>query len=175
MHTCPNCGSLLSWNFVIRIQKWSPSKACPSCGQLLTHAGMLKSGGASGVIGISAYQIMKLYINPLVVLVIVLSGCIFYVYRDYQSLKIIPTDGAMDNKIKSSIALNPTASKITAYFGVMGSFLLFVGCIFIVVALSDRGSAPLGSIMLFSALGLVGLGGFIMCVRMLRGKSLLQE
>lgn len=174
MHRCPSCGSQLSWSFIIRIQKWSPSRGCPSCGQALTHAGMLKSGGA-GVIGISAYQIMKLYMEPWLALTIVLSVCFIFGYREYQSLKIMPSDAVMDNKIKSSIALSPTASKTTACFGAIGSFLLLVGCIFIVAVLSNHDSANLEGFLLFSVLGLVGLGGFIMSVRMLRGKSLLHD
>jgi hypothetical protein len=173
MHKCPICGGKLSWSFIFKIQKWAPTRGCPSCGQLLTHSGMLANGAVGGTLGASAYQILKLYIAPGVAFLVVMLSCLFFGYRAYSLLEIIPTDEAFGRKVKSSIELSPTAAKFTAYVGIVGGFILLVGCIFIVAILGIDSAVPLAAKALFSALALVGLGGLIISVRILRGKSLL--
>lgn len=173
MHRCPNCDNKLTFGFVLRIQKWAPTRGCPSCGKLLTHSGMLASGAFGGALGGFSYQVLKLYVTPVMALLVTLLICFFFGYREYRALKIIPADDSFDRKIKSSIELSPTATRVTAYLGILGSFLLLAVCIFIVAILSIDGAAPPAATVLFCALALIGLGGLIVSVRTLRGKSLL--
>ena len=61
-----------------------------------------------------------------------------------------------------------------AYFGILSSFLLFAGCIFIIVAvLSTKKVVDPMEVVFLSALALVGLGVLLVSVRILRGKSLM--
>lgn len=173
MHRCPACSSKLSWGFILRIQKWAPSRDCPTCGQLLTHSGMSTTGTVGGILGVSAYQILKLFVSPGLAFLIVLLSSLYFGYSGYRSLEIIQADETLERKIKSSIELTPSATKFIAYLGIFGSFILLVGCIFIVAILSVDSAVPLTDKALFSALALAGLGGLIISFRILRGKSLL--
>jgi xanthosine utilization system XapX-like protein len=125
------------------------------------------------VLGASAYQILKLYVASGVALLIVLLSSLFFGYREYRSLEIIQTDESVGRKIKSSIELTTTTTKLTAYLGIFGGALLLAGCVFIVAVLNIDGAAPPSAKVLFSALALVGLRGLIIGARILRGKSLL--
>ena len=110
---------------------------------------------------------------PGVALLIILLSSLFFGYREYRSLEIIPTDESFGLKIKSSIELTPTTTKFTAYLGIFSGFILLVGCVLIVAVLSVDNVTPPTTKVLFGALALVGLGGLIVGVRILRGKSLL--
>jgi hypothetical protein len=134
---------------------------------------MLMGGSIVSVLGASAYQILKLYVAPGIALFIILLSSLFFCYRECRSLEILPTDELVERKIKSSIELTPTTTKLTAYLGIFGGALLLAGCVFIVAVLSIDGAASLSAKILFSVLALAGLGGLIIGARILRGKSLL--